>query len=86
MKESRVLVIITGGTFTMVQSEFGYVAASGLASRLRENVTLHDKKYAEQHPLESDDWCVTPLTAFKKHIRYKIMEFENLIDSSNISI
>ena len=70
----------------MVHSDVGYVAAPGLAGRLRENVTLHDKKYAEMHPLESDDWCVTPLTAFKKHIRYQIMEYEHLIDSSNISI
>lgn len=29
---------------------------------------------------------MTPLTAFKRHIRYQIYEFEHLIDSSNIQI
>ena len=82
-KESKVLVINTGGNLFMVHSEKGYVAARGLAECLKKNVTLHDAEYATQL---SGEWLVTPCTSFGKHIRYKILEFESLIDSSNIEI
>jgi len=45
-KESKVLVINTGGNLFMVHSDKGYVAARGLAECLKKNVTLHDAEYA----------------------------------------
>ena len=65
----------------MVHSDKGYVASRGLAECLKKNVTLHDADYAT-----SGEWLVTPRTTFGKHIRYKILELESLIDSSNIEI
>lgn len=86
-KESRVLLIVTGGTLTMVHSQHGYVAARGLAGRLKKNVTLHDEEYASRRrSAAGDDWLVTPVSSFGKHIRYRVLEFEHLIDSSNIKI
>lgn len=35
--------------------------------------------------LESE-WLVTPETPFGKRIRFKVLEYENLIDSSNIEV
>ena len=54
-----VLLIVTGGTLCMVNTEHGYVAAPGLASRLRENAIFFDKKHAETIVL-GDEWLVTP--------------------------
>jgi hypothetical protein len=34
----------------------------------------------------SDDWLVTPQTVYKTRIKYRVMEFEKLIDSSNIEL
>jgi L-asparaginase/Glu-tRNA(Gln) amidotransferase subunit D len=39
---SNVLVIVTGGTITMVNTENGYVSVTGLADRLKMNVALYD--------------------------------------------
>ena len=35
--------------------------------------------------LESE-WLVTPMTPFGKRIRFKVLEYETLIDSSNIEV
>jgi hypothetical protein len=64
-----VLVIVTGGTFTMVHTPNGYVAAPGLADRLRRNIVLSDTKHAKSINLERN-WLVTPVTQFQKRIKY----------------
>jgi 60kDa lysophospholipase len=33
-----------------------------------------------------DNECITPITPFQKRIMYKVVEFDDLIDSSNINI
>ena len=30
--------------------------------------------------------CITPMTPFEKRIMYRVVEFEDLLDSSNINI
>jgi hypothetical protein len=54
-----VLLIVTGGTLCMVNTEHGYVAAPGLANRLKANEVFYDKKHAETIVL-GDEWLVTP--------------------------
>ena len=46
---------------------------------------LYDKTFSQNMGIESDE-CITPMTPFKKRILYKVVEFEALLDSSNISI
>lgn len=44
---SKVLVICTGGTLTMVHTDRGYVAEKGFVNRLKVYSNLHDKDYAK---------------------------------------
>ena len=34
----------------------------------------------------NQDECITPITPFDKRIFYKVVEFEELLDSSNLTI
>ena len=63
-----VLLIVTGGTLCMINTENGYVAAPGLAERLKRNEIFYDKQHADQLGLDSS-WLVTPETPFGKRIR-----------------
>lgn len=85
-KESRVLIIYTGGTIGMVQSNEGYIPATNIFSNaLRQNPRFHDP---EEHNLRmlkanhSEDLFVTPESFYKKRIIYKLIEMKPLIDSS----
>ena len=80
-----VLVIVTGGTICMVQTDDGYMVDRGLANRLRDNKIFYDGEYCKANNLD-EDWLVTPVTPFKGRIRFKVLEFDELIDSSNIKI
>ena len=80
-----VLLIVTGGTLCMINTENGYVAAPGLAERLKRNEIFYDKQHADQLGLDSS-WLVTPETPFGKRIRFRVLEYETLIDSSNIEV
>lgn len=60
-KYAEVLVIVTGGTLTMVNTDHGYVSVPGLATRLKNNESFYDKKHAEEIQLP-EDWLVTPPT------------------------
>lgn len=90
--ESRVLIIMTGGTICMQPSEDGLVPMTGflknaMAPRPSFNdasapVQLHAYKNGEKHILDS---LRTPPTAYSRHIRYSILEFSPLLDSSSIS-
>lgn len=84
-KYCDVLLIVSGGTLTMVNTDHGYVAAPGLADRLKTHSSLYDAQHAKEIDLD-DDTLVTPPTMYKSRIRYKVCEFEHLIDSSNILI
>ena len=69
----------------MINTDEGYVPVPGLAKRLKTNECLSDQQHASEINL-SDDWLVTPQTVYKTRIKYRVMEFEKLIDSSNIEL
>lgn len=90
--ESRVLIIITGGTICMQPSAAGLVPMTGflenaMAPRLPFNdtsspVPLTAYQNGKKLILNS---LRTPPTAYKRHIRYSAVEFNPLLDSSSIS-
>jgi lysophospholipase len=82
---SRVLVICTGGTLTMVHTPKGYMSQKGFVNRLKIYSNLYDKEFSEQMRCESNE-CITPVTPFDKRIFYKVVEFDELLDSSNLTI
>jgi 60kDa lysophospholipase len=90
--ESRVLIIMTGGTICMKRSPDGFVPArgflqAGLAPRPSFNdgsnpdpinVMVRDREVQSYRSLR------TPLSAYERQIRYAVFEFEQLLDSSSI--
>ena len=82
---SNVLVISTGGTFCMVKTPKGYMVQRGLAERLKKFHSFYDDEFAQILKLPPDT-LVTPETPYHKRIMYTMLEFENLIDSSNIMV
>lgn len=90
--ESRVLIIMTGGTICMQPSADGLVPMTGflekaMAPRPTFNdasppVQLHAYKNGEKLSLES---LRTPPSSYSRHVRYSILEFSPLLDSSSIS-
>lgn len=84
-KTSKILVILTGGTFCMVKTPKGYAVQKGLIHRLKKYICFHDDEYQSPEPLPPDT-LVTPETPYHKRIQYTILEFDNLIDSSNMRL
>eukprot|EP00347_Sterkiella_histriomuscorum_P002989 403366027 len=82
---TNVLVICTGGTFCMVKTPRGYMVQKGLGERLKNYHGFYDKEFAAQLELDQDQ-LITPETPYKKRIIFKMLEYEELIDSSNITI
>ncbi|KAI0908986.1 L-asparaginase [Ustulina deusta] len=90
--ESRVLLIITGGTICMQPSAGGLVPVDGflknaMAPRpsfndLSESVTLTAVQDGETVKIPS---LRTPPSSYARHIRYAAIEFSPLLDSSSIS-
>jgi len=91
--ESRVLIIMTGGTICMQPSADGLVPMTGflesaMAPRPSFNdmsnprVSLRAYKNGVRMSLDS---LRTPPSAYSRHIRYGILEFQPLLDSSSIS-
>jgi 60kDa lysophospholipase len=90
--ESRVLIIMTGGTICMQPSKDGLVPMTGflnnaMAPRPTFNdgsppVQLHAYKGGEKLSLDS---LRTPPSSYSRHVRYGILEFSPLLDSSSIS-
>jgi lysophospholipase len=75
---NRVLVIYTGGTIGMQSSPRGYVPAPGyLAQRLASMPLFHDPS---RPPL------TTPLSRYDRRVRYDILEYDPLLDSSNMGL
>jgi 60kDa lysophospholipase len=90
--ESRVLIIMTGGTICMRPSQEGMVPVDGfLESAMSPRPSFNDCST----PLKLNAWrkgerlelpsLRTPVSAYSKHIRYCILEFTPLLDSSSIS-
>jgi 60kDa lysophospholipase len=82
---ARVLVICTGGTFTMVNTEQGYVSQKGIIKRLKKFTNLYDKEYSLKQNIDKNE-CITPMTPFGNRIFYRVEEFEELLDSSNLTL
>ena len=80
-----VLLIVTGGTLSMVKTERGYEPKKGLAKRLKEYKAFYDEAESERLKVD-EDTLVTPPTAYRSRIRFKVLEFDELIDSSNVGI
>jgi lysophospholipase len=82
---SQVLVISTGGTFCMVKTSRGYMVSRGLAQRLKKFHSFYDDEMAALLELPHDT-LITPETPYHKRVQFTVLEFEELIDSSNIMV
>ncbi|OTA67713.1 asparaginase [Hypoxylon sp. EC38] len=90
--ESRVLLIITGGTICMQPSANGLVPVDGfLNNAMAPRPSFND--FSERVPLNAVkdgvkvtiDSLRTPPSSYSRHIRYGALEFSPLLDSSSIS-
>ena len=81
----KVLVICTGGTLTMVHTENGYVAQKGFINRLKVYRNLYDKEFSDKQGIAENE-AITPETCFGTRVRYKLVEFDELLDSSNLTM
>ncbi|KAI2471902.1 asparaginase-domain-containing protein [Annulohypoxylon bovei var. microspora] len=90
--ESRVLIIITGGTICMQPSDGGLVPVDGfLENAMAPRPSFNDM--SERFPLSAVKDGVkvtinslrTPPSSYSRHIRYGALEFSPLLDSSSIS-
>jgi len=68
----------------MTMSDAGYIPLKGLASRLKLFKMFFDKTEADILKLNEDE-LITPQTPYKKRIKFTVLEFDELIDSSNIN-
>lgn len=91
--ESRVLIIITGGTICMRRSADGFIPAKGfLQQGLAPRPTFNDGTYPEPLEIAIDDTgrlkavqsLRTPPSAYDRRVRYCVQEFDPLLDSSSI--
>ncbi|XP_053701162.1 60 kDa lysophospholipase isoform X1 [Synchiropus splendidus] len=88
--EARVLVINTGGTIGMTLHDNVLAPkANAFVNSLRKLPILHDEMYAEQTSLYdyygSTNTLVLPLSKENKRIVYTILEYNPLLDSSNMT-
>ncbi|CBY01664.1 similar to 60 kDa lysophospholipase [Plenodomus lingam JN3] len=93
LPESRVLLVITGGTICMRKSADGLVPARGfLKAGLAPRPAFNDGSYPEPLEIVTDDEGThkavqslrTPVSTYGRRIRYCVLEFEKLLDSSSI--
>ena len=69
----------------MIHSEKGFtVKKNFMLNFLKEHPSFCDMDYTFFHA--EDDFLITPETIYKKRIFFKILEFETIIDSSNMNI
>ena len=91
--EARVLIIMTGGTICMKRSSNGFVPARGfLLSGLAPRPSFNDGSGPKDIQAMVDDRTDillqslrTPVSAYEKHVRYAVLEFDELLDSSSIN-
>ncbi|ROT40837.1 lysophospholipase [Sodiomyces alkalinus F11] len=90
--ESRVLIIMTGGTICMQPTPDGLQPIGGfIANAMAPRPSFNDK--SPSVPLEASkgsqkvvlDSLRTPPSTYSRHVRYGVMEFSPLLDSSSIS-
>lgn len=90
--DSRVLIIMTGGTICMQPSADGLQPIGGfLKAAMAPRPSFNDMSPPVQLEASKDgrrvtlDSLRTPPTAYSRHIRYGVLEFSPLLDSSSIS-
>ena len=90
--ESRVLIIMTGGTICMCPSVDGLVPMDGfLEHAMAPRPSFNDPAPPTTLPACKDGKTLslpslrTPVSAYSRHIRYGVLEFTPLLDSSSIS-
>ncbi|EPE05061.1 lysophospholipase-like protein [Ophiostoma piceae UAMH 11346] len=90
--ESRVLIIMTGGTICMRPSADGLVPMDGfLEHAMAPRPSFNDPAPPTTLPAYKDGKKLTlpslrtPVSAYSRHIRYSVLEFTPLLDSSSIS-
>ncbi|XP_006786202.1 60 kDa lysophospholipase isoform X2 [Neolamprologus brichardi] len=87
--EARVLVINTGGTIGMTLHEDVLAPQpNAFVKSLRKLPILHDETYAHQtrmYEYYGSDTLVLPLSKQNKRIVYTILEYNPLLDSSNMT-
>ncbi|KAF9885412.1 hypothetical protein FE257_012934 [Aspergillus nanangensis] len=91
--ESRVLIIMTGGTICMRPSPSGFVPARGFQEQCLSRVpTFNDGSppatidvvVNAAGDIKSHPSLRTPQTTYGRQVRYTVFEFEELLDSSSI--
>uniref|UniRef100_I3KW93 asparaginase n=1 Tax=Oreochromis niloticus TaxID=8128 RepID=I3KW93_ORENI len=87
--EARVLVINTGGTIGMtLHDDVLAPQANAFVKSLRKLPIVHDETYAQQtrmYEYYGSDTLVLPLSKQNKRIVYTILEYNPLLDSSNMT-
>ena len=91
--EARVLIVMTGGTICMKRSSNGFVPARGfLESGLAPRPSFNDGSDSIHILVSVDDHTSillpslrTPSSTYRKHVRYVVLEFDELLDSSSIN-
>ena len=69
----------------MEKTPKGYMAKKGLVERLKKYICFNDEEKGKELNLDKDT-LVTPETPYNKRIKFTVYEFEELLDSSNITI
>ena len=91
--ESRVLIVMTGGTICMRDSPSGFIPARGFQEQCLSRVpTFNDGSNSKNidvvvnqaNEVKEHPSLRTPTTAYGRQIRYTVFEFEELLDSSSI--
>ncbi|RQM08645.1 hypothetical protein DH86_00000366, partial [Scytalidium sp. 3C] len=91
--EARILIIMTGGTICMRSSPEGLVPAKGfMQAGMAPRPSFNDGSAPEPLPVMIDETTKeyfpslrTPPSTYSRHVRYTILEFDPLLDSSSIS-
>lgn len=90
--ESRVLIIMTGGTICMQPTPDGLQPIGGfLKAAMAPRPSFNDLSSPDQLEARKNgetimlDTLRTPPSAYSRHIRYGVLEFAPLLDSSSIS-
>ncbi|KAE8147044.1 asparaginase-domain-containing protein [Aspergillus avenaceus] len=91
--ESRVLIIMTGGTICMRPSPSGFIPARGFQEQCLARVptfndgsrsTMMDVVVDNTGQIKGHPSLRTPQTVYGRRVRYTVFEFEELLDSSSI--
>lgn len=94
VQESRVLIIMTGGTICMQQSPAGFVPARGFQEKCMARVpSFNDGSAPAQMDVvttatgdvKGHPSLRTPVTTYGRQVRYTVYEFDELLDSSSIN-